>query len=510
MTKNESFLLQNKPLIDKVVFLLVDSLGQQLIERHANHMPKLASVFERGCPVQIPSAVIYRDTVLHVYANLTNKVPGFQPRKPRQRNQRGGRGGRGGHGHGGFHKNHRTSTDVDSLTTAALAAARKHKKPITHYLANERELHDNEFPSSEDLGSKEGYVRLNKRPSEDGELVEEKSEPSQSQRPDIDPLDYHLVALDCEMVECEGETGSDQRVQRLARCTVVDAKGKTIYDELCKPEKIVDYCTKYSGITETMLKDVTRTLSDVQADLQKIMFNDTIVAGHSLENDFKALQLVHDVVLDSSILYPHPKGPPMKSALRHLVKRYLHREIQTSSDGHDSSEDAIAALDLVNLKLREGPNFGVNQTSGETIFQVMTRSRKPCTMVADPKIIRKFLKSSLSAVPCSSDPEVVKATKKAAKGNSALVWSVLQGPPLNRKITENDVHHLDAYIYDVYESLPENTMFVVATGQGMTFEATSLHAEKMRLIREGRRDDWSDLQQTELETQMSRAEDGLI
>lgn len=64
-------------------------------------------------------------------------------------------------------------------------------------------------------------------------------------RPDIDPLDYHLVALDCEMVECEGETGSDQRVQRLARCTVVDAKGKTIYDELCKPEKIVDYCTKW-------------------------------------------------------------------------------------------------------------------------------------------------------------------------------------------------------------------------------------------------------------------------
>ena len=83
-----------------------------------------------------------------------------------------------------------------------------------------------------------------------------------------------------------------------------------------------------------------------------------------------------------------------------VVKRYLHREIQTSSDGHDSSEDAIAALDLINLKLREGPNFGVNQSSGETIFEVMARSRKPCTMVADPKIIRRVSMHVVLALNC--------------------------------------------------------------------------------------------------------------
>jgi len=61
-----------------------------------------------------------------------------------------------------------------------------------------------------------------------------------------------------------------------------------------------------------------------------VVSSDDILCGHSLENDLKALKIVHTRVIDTSLLYPHPRGPPYKSALRHLTKRWLGREIQTS------------------------------------------------------------------------------------------------------------------------------------------------------------------------------------
>jgi RNA exonuclease 1 len=44
--------------------------------------------------------------------------------------------------------------------------------------------------------------------------------------------------------------------------------------------------------------------------------------GHALENDFKALKLLHGNVIDTVILFPHPRGLPYRSALRILVQRY--------------------------------------------------------------------------------------------------------------------------------------------------------------------------------------------
>ena len=39
-------------------------------------------------------------------------------------------------------------------------------------------------------------------------------------------------------------------------------------DELVKPkEEITDYVTKYSGITEELLRDVTTTIEDIQTYL---------------------------------------------------------------------------------------------------------------------------------------------------------------------------------------------------------------------------------------------------
>lgn len=88
------------------------------------------------------------------------------------------------------------------------------------------------------------------------------------------------------------------------------------------------WTSRYSGITEKTLQNVTRTLRDVQAVLLSMFNSKTILIGHSLESDFKALKLIHGCVVDTSILYPHKMGPPMKRALKNLCIEHLKRIIQ--------------------------------------------------------------------------------------------------------------------------------------------------------------------------------------
>ena len=73
--------------------------------------------------------------------------------------------------------------------------------------------------------------------------------------------------------------------------------------------------------------------------------------GHSLENDLRGLRMLHMNVLDTAVLYSHPRGPPYRPALRVLCERHLNRKIQEGS--HDSVADALATMELAVLKIRK-------------------------------------------------------------------------------------------------------------------------------------------------------------
>lgn len=88
--------------------------------------------------------------------------------------------------------------------------------------------------------------------------------------------------------------------------------------------------SSYSGITEEMLSKTKTTLRDVQAVLLSMFHSKTILIGHSLDSDFKALKLIHSVVVDTSILFPHKMGPPKKRALKTLAIENLKIIIQES------------------------------------------------------------------------------------------------------------------------------------------------------------------------------------
>lgn len=48
---------------------------------------------------------------------------------------------------------------------------------------------------------------------------------------------------------------------------------------------------RFSGITKEKMRNVTKTLEEVREELFKFIFKNTILIGHSLENDLKALKV---------------------------------------------------------------------------------------------------------------------------------------------------------------------------------------------------------------------------
>merc|ERR1712142_207585 len=138
----------------------------------------------------------------------------------------------------------------------------------------------------------------------------------------------------------------------LTRVTVIDFTGETCYENLVKPDApIIDYNTRFSGITEEDMEGVTTTIRDVQARLLLKFEAKDILIGHSLESDMKALKMLHSTVVDTSVVFPHKMGPPFKRALKTLAAEQIQRIIQNGVDGHDSKEDALACLDLMKQKV---------------------------------------------------------------------------------------------------------------------------------------------------------------
>lgn len=163
------------------------------------------------------------------------------------------------------------------------------------------------------------------------------------------PEDAHagVFALDCEM-------SYTTYGLELTRVTVVDTDMQVVYDTFVKPDNaVVDYNTRFSGVTEADLVDTSITLRDVQAVLLSMFSADTILIGHSLESDLLALKVIHGTVVDTSVLFPHRLGLPYKRSLRNLMADYLRQIIQDNVDGHSSSEDASACMHLVIWKIRE-------------------------------------------------------------------------------------------------------------------------------------------------------------
>ncbi|KAJ1309204.1 hypothetical protein OPQ81_004873 [Rhizoctonia solani] len=160
-----------------------------------------------------------------------------------------------------------------------------------------------------------------------------------------------VAALDCEMIYTTAGMS-------IARVSVIDGAGNCVYDKLIKLDPgvgVLDYNTRFSGIKS--LDEAELDLDGVRREMRKFIGPETILIGHALENDMRALRMVHLNVVDTAILFPHQSGPPYRRALKDLARQHLGILIQNNVDGenlgHSSLEDAVATLDLVKFWVRE-------------------------------------------------------------------------------------------------------------------------------------------------------------
>jgi RNA exonuclease 1 len=183
------------------------------------------------------------------------------------------------------------------------------------------------------------------------------------------------IAFDCEMAW----TTCGLELIRLSATNW--PQGEALIDVLVRPcGEILDLNTRFSGIsleqyfgaipydskedegpspgTDKVSEQIKplRIVSSPAAARDLLLSNittSTPLIGHALDNDMNVLRLIHPTIIDTSLLFAHPAGLPIRYGLKYLVSQFLNRDIQTGGDaGHDSLEDSRATGDLVRWKMR--------------------------------------------------------------------------------------------------------------------------------------------------------------
>ncbi|KAI9669108.1 MAG: hypothetical protein M1831_000700 [Alyxoria varia] len=450
-------------------------------------------------------------------------------------------------------KEEKTQQGPGPKPPASAASWKDQPTPVSRFIADvgslvedRHVLHPSLFKTEEEKAADIRRRQINRQDAEHGwvdSTIDGAPDVSQPAKDDQTNLTggWHVLALDCEMCKTEGD------VYELTKVTVMDWDGVVVLEELVKPEKpVIDYVTRFSGVTREMLDPVDTRLTDIQQRLLKMFSSKTILVGHSLDSDLNALKMTHPHLVDTSLLYPHPRGPPYKHKLKWLTEKFLQRSIQTGSDGHDPKEDARAALDLVKLKCQRGPKWGTSDASQESLFQRLSRSKRPCHVDGDNCIgacvnwgpaNRGYEAHAHTKIGCDNDSDVVQGVARCVNGDPDgkevpgggvdFVWARMRELEAHRGHWDSS-HHPDVEklrlkclenskaptqdnstegltnlgvhvgqtverIQAIYDDLPRCTAFMVYSGHGDVRELERLQKLKTQYKREYDTKKWNDI-----------------
>ncbi|XP_063363708.1 RNA exonuclease 5 isoform X2 [Cydia amplana] len=300
-----------------------------------------------------------------------------------------------------------------------------------------------------------------------------------------------MFGLDCEM--CITDAGSE-----LTRVSLVDEKHNMIYDSLVKPyNDITDYLTRYSGITKSLLSEVTKRLEDVQKDIRELLPADAILVGQSLNLDLHALRMMHPYVIDTSVIFNFTGERTRKPKLKALARELLKLDIQSGKNGHCSVEDSLASLKLVQLKLSKSIEFGdavhtnrekykenfklaIAKEYALSIFNHMIEQKKTSLVVGCDNITGDYYtyltqaKESLSSQFKKVKPKRVKL--KTVDGVDEVISSLAESVKeynfsmahlkldIDSENESKQIEQIDNWIQTVWSSLPHAALCAVVFG----------------------------------------------
>ncbi|KAL4497255.1 hypothetical protein ABPG72_011190 [Tetrahymena utriculariae] len=268
-----------------------------------------------------------------------------------------------------------------------------------------------------------------------------------------------ILGLDCEMVSTEYGL-------ELARISLVNFDGEVLIDQLVKtPNRIINYNTQYSGITEEMLRDVKVDLQQAQKLLFQYVCQDTILIGHSLENDLIALQVIHNKVIDTSILFLTKTERKLK--LRDLAQKFLNCKIQQGS--HCPSEDAKSALSLAKLRIEILEKFdnskiisGTNQITLDLLDQII-KTNNTILILDETDQLMRLLQYGIHYDELKQNSneqrldKIVKWVKKKKKENCILPRIIMT--QLIKEKKQMSYRDLDSKFKEIVENSPQNSVF---------------------------------------------------
>ncbi|XP_031618341.1 RNA exonuclease 5 isoform X2 [Contarinia nasturtii] len=301
-----------------------------------------------------------------------------------------------------------------------------------------------------------------------------------------------MFGVDCEM--CRTSAG----VNELTRISIINENHESIYETLvCPRNKIVDYLTPFSGITPKMMKNVTKTLTEVQNDIQKLLPADAILVGQSLHSDLMAMRMMHPYVIDTSVIFNISGERRRKSKLQTLAHEFLGEAIQKNPLGHDSIEDCSASLKLTKLKLQKGIDFGdailvnkrrvnernqIESTASEskdestattsTATNKMDRSTAVITSndkfseiyerIVKQKIDNSNSDNKIHIYTNSSNKCAVQKTCEVALNHAlSLTHMSIEPKKLDNDKVEKTIKKVDQWIENVWQSAAPNALFIV-------------------------------------------------
>ncbi|EIN06988.1 ribonuclease H [Punctularia strigosozonata HHB-11173 SS5] len=412
-----------------------------------------------------------------------------------------------------------------------IAAEREQRKDPTAYLLTREQMVENDYPV----------------PSYIADVFEKPDGWVETPQPAETSTTGVIYGIDCEM--CLTDDG-----KQLARVCIINyATNKVEYDQLVKPEKpVVDYLTRWSGITPAALSTATATFDEVQTHVLSLLSVSPtpILLGHSLESDLKALKIAHPLCIDTALIYHHPRGRPMKPGLAWLTKKWCGRVIQDRGEGgHDPEEDARACMELLRKKVDNGPGYGEFRTDFESIFERISRApargggssiRSAVVDHGNPAVMHGS--KATTVIPCAGDEDVLQGLLSTVPSHAFVFGrftaladalgctctSPLQpGEPSETPASAQSLPNLpdvlsalNTRLKTLYEALPPRTALVIFTGHDDPRKMAALNSRRgafEEALRAGVAVDdlveekkWTAADGRELEAEVERARRGLL